>query len=922
MAHTHRLNSDTMTTLTSPWCETPPALLASIWSIVEPHTTGHDRLIANLPTGSVDFARYDHGWSIVGCGNTRFNSGGSCMSRKELHAHLRTIIKHGFITVTRYHTDPNPTMKFHTSPEEETTAPLTSSPSTLNSQLSTLFTYRSYQREDLARAALRDGCIIGWDPGMGKTMAIFTLPFLKKARFALIVAPGGLHEQIIDEGRTKFGVNVTPIPDQETALRMMRDGTLPLPGQCPGELPDEPAFFITSYTALGYNGADEWQADEPNDFLRDRRLCMLRQAVAFPDPEQAHRMATAAWKTKQRVSDWEALTLPENASDAQVRMALRTGALLFHPHVRGEDVDCHWRWHRMRNAAQALLHLSDAAMDKVNAVIDTDPALTLASAALTDMEQGIGLIKDGIKCIFRPTLASILTPVFDFIVCDEAVRLKSGSSYQAQGVLRMTGRYRYALTGTAIKNRLPDFFFLACWVAGFNETATARWPYANKMEDRGQFSRDFGVLEENITAGEKAQQNGKVPPRPKPTAQICNVHRLFRIIGPVFIGRKKDDVPDCNLVAKTIVPVRVMPGKKQQVVYQYHLHNRPEKRSLLASIGCQLQYLRQAALNPGTAALPAGPKSRSASPWTPKHIGILQLATDLLEQGEQLVIFSPFCDFGAGLSDRFTEAGIPHLKLDGTTSPAKRGTAVKRFKSGEVPILIAGIDSMGEGHSLDTCSHLVLPSLSWAFDSNSQAVERVHRLTSKKDVTIYVMVTKGTIDERLVSMWQEKGDSADLALYGRLSTHDRQEIDLGQLLRDAVTDFDPTAQTLDEDEVSVQWRDTIRPALAASMAGYRRLRPLAVSGEPLAVKEKRPVNSSLPLPTANRQPPTLPQPRPRTLFDLMNQKRNQATPPPAAPIPTPPPAPSPQPLRNIIPFPGRLAAATGKKPVALLNTGR
>ena len=134
------------------------------------------------------------------------------------------------------------------------------------------------------------------------------------------------------------------------------------------------------------------------------------------------------------------------------------------------------------------------------------------------------------------------------------------------------------------------------------------------MEDRGQFSRDFGVMEENLTAGEKAELNGKVPPRAKPTAQICNVHRLFRIIGPVFIGRKKDDVPDCHLVAKTVVPVRVMPGKQQQQVYQYHLHNRPEKKSILASIGTQLQYLRQAALNPGTAALPPGRNSRSASP--------------------------------------------------------------------------------------------------------------------------------------------------------------------------------------------------------------------------------------------------------------------------------------------------------------------
>ena len=799
------------------------------------------------------------------------------------------------------------------------TLPITPSPAPL-------FSFRLYQRDDLARAAMHDGCILGWDPGMGKTMAIFCLPFLKQARFALIVAPGGLHEQIIDEGREKFGVTVTPIPDQDTALRMTREGTLPLPGQqTQDSKTQEPRFFITSYTALGYNGADEWAATQPNELLRHRRLAMLRRCCEFPDGELATRLATADWKPTDRISDWQALSIPENASDAQVKTALRTAAMLFHPHVRGEDPECHSRWQRFKSAAQALLHLSDTAMDKLTAFLDTDPALMTAAAALESCELGIGTERtyssnpqSSIKCVFRPTLASLLTGIFDFTICDEAVRIKSGCAYQAQGVLRMTGRYRYALTGTAIKNKLPDLFFLASWVTGHTEEAIARWPYGNKMEDRGQFSRDFGVEEQNLTKREQAIQNGKASPPAKITTQICNVHRLWRILGPVFIGRKKDDVQECDLVAKTIVPIRVPPGAEQQKVYRYHLNHPPEKKSMLASIGTQLQYLRQAALNPGTSSLPTGKNSRSTSPWTPKHIGILQLAETLLTQGEQLVIFSPFQDFGQGLSNRFTEAGISHLKLDGTTSPAKRGSMVKRFKTGEYPILIAGIDSMGEGHSLDCCSHLVLPSLSWAFDSNSQAVERVHRLTSKKDVTIYVMVTQGTIDERLTSLWQEKGDAADLALYGRLSTHDRKEIDLGQLLRDAVKDFDPKAETLDESEVAEQWKSTIRPALTASFACYRNLRPIAgnVGVPPTAF-----IHSSSSPPTLPNSPPTLP--KPRTLFDLMNQRRQQTTTPSTPPL-TPSPTPVPiQPLRNIIPFPGRLAASTRpKNPVAMLATFR
>lgn len=359
------------------------------------------------------------------------------------------------------------------------------------------------------------------------------------------------------------------------------------------------------------------------------------------------------------------------------------------------------------------------------------------------------------------------------------------------------------------------------------------------------------------------------------------------------------------IVNKTIVPIRVMPGAQQKKVYQFHLHNPPKKKTPLASIGAQLQNLRQAALNPSSMRLTHGGKDgRSASPWTPKYTGILKLAAELLPQGEQLVIFSPFQDFSSSLASRFSDAGVRSLVLDGKLTPAKRGSLIKRFKSKEVPILIAGIDSMGEGYSLDNCRHLILPSLSWAFDSNTQAVERVHRLTSKLDVTIYVMVTQGTIDERLTSAWQEKGDSSDLALDGRLVEFDREEIDLGRLLHDAVKDFDPKAETLDEDEVARHWRDSLLAELTAAGAAYVALRT------PISSLPTHNPQSTI----HNRQSAIPSKPR-LSLFDIMKNKRTNTTPPASTPpitdhsaLGTPPPA------ANIIPFPGRLGAAASNKP--------
>jgi hypothetical protein len=842
------------------------------------------------------------------------------------------------------------TMKSNITPESEfgSSSPLASC--VLQSCVSERFAFRTYQKDDLARAAMHDGAIIGWDPGLGKTMAIYALPFLKNSALTLIVAPAGLHEQIMDEGRDKFGIQVTPIPDQDTALRLMREGILPLPGsQDPNSSllssvsqssvsSAEPRFFITSYTWLGYNGGDEWAGStEANELIRARRLTILRRCAEFPDGALAHAMATAEWKPTDPIDDWAALSLPKNSSEARIRIALRTAAMLFHPKVHGGDSGFYWRWQRIHTAATRLLNLTEHAAELTVQSFATDPSVIATAEALQAIEQGIGhekvisdqspviseeadgpcestsstdhrsLITDhSIKCVFRPTLASLICGIFDCVICDEAVRLKSGTAYQAQGVLRMVARSRYALTGTPIKNKLPDLFFLASWVTGHTSRAIARWPYGNSLQDRGQFSRDFGVIECNLTKEEEAAIAGKKAPPPKTTNQICNVHRLWRILGPVVIRRRKDDVPDTQIVHKTIVPIRVMPGTRQNKVYRFHLHNAPEKRSILASIGAQLQNLRQAALNPSSFKLTHGGKEgRSLSPWTPKYTAILKLAADLLAKGEQLVIFSPFQDFSTSVAARLRDAGVPHLVLDGNLTPSKRGTLIKRFKSREIPVLIAGIDSMGEGYSLDNARHLVLPSLSWAFDSNTQAVERVHRLTSKLDVTIYVMVTLGTIDERLCSIWQEKGDSSDLALDGRLITTDREEIDLGTLLRDAVKDFDPKAATLDEDEVARHWNTDLLPTLTAAGKAYAASHSTR-QAKPHTPKPTTPI---LPSPISQSPIPNLPSP-PRTLFDLMKNKRPTTTPPASTPLITDRSAPgTPAQPANIIPFPGRLAAA-------------
>jgi hypothetical protein len=119
--------------------------------------------------------------------------------------------------------------------------------------------------------------------------------------------------------------------------------------------------------------------------------------------------------------------------------------------------------------------------------------------------------------------------------------------------------------------------------------------------------------------------------------------------------------------------------------------------------------------------------------------------------------------------------------------------------------MVAGEKAMGEGNSFEQCNYLFLPSLDWAFDINDQTTDRVHRLTSKEDVFIFGCVTENTVDERLFTLYSEKGDSAHLALDGRLFTERIEEVNLAKLLSDAVKDFDPARETIDERQIEAEW---------------------------------------------------------------------------------------------------------------------
>jgi SNF2-related domain len=626
--------------------------------------------------------------------------------------------------------------------------------------------FPDFQLEDIPRLAILDGAICGWEQGLGKSIAAIALALIKRARRILLIAPDDLHQQHKESAAKFFHVHLT------TLERIEQLGPMGLYRPHPDAAP--PRFFITSFHNLGYNNADEWPAE-----MQDDGLARTRDA----------RMRARLYEIEQLVP-------------AHVAARLR----------REKHLDAN-EWFKGIGAERTY-----------------DNGLT-------------------IRCVWKPTLARMLAQhdVFDMVLVDEGTIMQADDSHLGNGVRMLNPRYRYVFTGTPIKNRVDSAFWLMKWVCGNQPGPTARFPYEGTAEAREQFANHYLQHDEFLTREEEAERahyfkHGKSRriKIEKRTARLCNAHRFWKITAPIILRRRKDD---CGLpiVQKIVQPICIPPGRTQQEVYRFHLENPPlaaratptkpvERR---VQIGMQLTTLRTAALCPHapTLAQTVTHNSRFApsthlakKSWTdlnPKMAAICAKAAEVIAQGEQVIIGSPFEPFNSALHARLAEAGVSSVLLDGSVSAKRRGVLAARYKEGAYSVIVAGLKAMGKGHSFECAKHLFLPSKSWALDENEQFIHRVWRLNSREDVTIYTFTTRNTIDELMDADFGAKLDSAQLGLDGQLIEQVVEEVDLAKLLEKAVRNFDPTAPTIDERDMEREWEECLRHRLTAAEAAFR-----------------------------------------------------------------------------------------------------
>lgn len=640
----------------------------------------------------------------------------------------------------------------------------------------TNFKFKQFQYEDYGRASLSDGLIFASGTGTGKSLAAITWSVLK---VGWDKEASRKAKKLIPKGKILI-IALGHLHDQLREEWKRRFGIEPVDlGTQENYLRMRPlpnGFYLTTFTELSGNGVKE-----------------------MPDPDK--------------------LTL--NGDDASIDAL--SAAMHFYS-VTFEAAKAH----RYMLPGDIEGNVMQKAQD-------------LCRKRFELWNDGVGKVVNGIRCVHSPSLAELCCNDFDVVAIDEATKIKGTDTDMGAGCRLMNPKYRLVLTATPIKNRLVDIFWLAHWAAGGTMEPSARFPYTGEFGEQEKFAGEFMVTERNITKekeaaaakGKRDYDPRKSKRRGNPTAEVCNIHKAWKLFAPLILRRRKQDIGE-YIVEKTKKIIRVPMGRKQASVYRYHLSANYVTASGEPCPLAQLQALRSAAAAPHSALLRDVDMTGghvSDNEHTPKMAACMELIAECMTRKEQCVVFSPFHEPLDTISRRLDEAGIPHDVLDGRKSSHHRGKASAKFKGGwgnGHPVLLAGLGAMCEGHSWSKCANAILISFDWAYDRLEQAINRIHRLDSEKDVTVYCIITDGSIDVRLESLLADKQDASDLVLDGVLSSEIASEIDYNEMLRVAKSDFNPNG-AIDEESIENQW-PSLRQKLCDAYAGK-----LVVKKEPVTI---------------------------------------------------------------------------------------
>jgi superfamily II DNA or RNA helicase len=318
---------------------------------------------------------------------------------------------------------------------------------------------------------------------------------------------------------------------------------------------------------------------------------------------------------------------------------------------------------------------------------------------------------------------------FDTIVLDEAQHIKNRQTQNAQAVKAARARHRLVLTGTPLENSVLDLWSIFDFLMpGYLGTA-----------------QDFRERYETAIVRDKNN-----------AAQA----RLARRLRPFMLRRLKRDVA-ADLPERIEQVSYCELGEEQRALYQEVLQagrrempdasdpaSQAKSRMIVLTA---LLRLRQICCDPRLLKL----EGATAAMCSGKTELFLELLEEAMDGGHRVLVFSQFTSMLSLLRDELTAQQITFSYLDGATRD--RAQVVEKFQGDPaIPVFLISLKAGGVGLNLTGADTVIHFDPWWNPAVEAQATDRAHRIGQKKVVTSYKLITRGTVEEKILNLQNRK----------------------------------------------------------------------------------------------------------------------------------------------------------------------
>ena len=343
---------------------------------------------------------------------------------------------------------------------------------------------------------------------------------------------------------------------------------------------------------------------------------------------------------------------------------------------------------------------------------------------------------------------------FRYLIADEAQYIKNNTTRNAKAIKEIKSKTRFALTGTPIENSLSELWSIFDFIMpGYLFTY-------NK----------FKVNYETPIVKDQDKETMK---------------RLKNMIEPFVLRRVKEKVLT-ELPDKTITVLNnEMEGEQLDIYLSYIKQARQDAKEEIETNGVRnsqikilalLMRLRQICCHPGLFL-------NDYKGGSKKLQQCMEVIRSAVDGGHKILLFSGYASMFPYIEKELKEIDIKYLKLTGQTKVADRMNLVNEFNNNDdIKVFLISLKAGGTGLNLIGADMVIHYDPWWNLSAENQATDRTYRIGQKRNVQVYKLITKNSIEEKIYNLQEKKAKLAD----DMLSTN---ETFISKLSKDEIMDL-------------------------------------------------------------------------------------------------------------------------------------